>query len=81
MTGFEQNLVGDTAPDPQTVADAVARLVDTPAGERPFRTPVDGLGMNTFIDAFNEAGEQMMQGIYGAFEMGDMLRLETPEPV
>lgn len=81
VTGFEQNLVGDSAPDPQTVADAVARLVSAPAGERPFRTTVDGLGMNAFIDPFNEAGEQMMQGIYGAFEMGDMLRLKTPGAV
>ena len=81
VTGFEQNLAGDEAPDPQMVADAVARLVDTPAGERPFRTTVDGLGMNTFIDPLNEAGERTMQGIYGAFEMGDMLKLRTPEAV
>ena len=81
VTGFEQNLVGDTAPDPQTVADAVAQLVDQAAGERPFRTTVDGLGMDAFINPFNEAGEQMMQGIYGAFEMGQMLDVKTPEAV
>lgn len=81
VTGFEQNLDGDEAPDPQMVADAVAALVDMPAGERPFRTTVDGLGMNTFIDQLNETGEQTMQGIYGAFEMGDMLKLKTPEAV
>ncbi len=77
VEGFETNLVGDDAPDPQMVADAVARLVDTPAGSRAFRTTVDGLGMNTFIDSLNEAGEQTMQGIYNAFEMGPMLELKT----
>ena len=78
VTGFETNLDGDEAPNPQMVADAVAALVDTPAGSRAFRTTVDGLGMDAFINQFNEAGEQMMRGIYGAFEMGPMLELKLP---
>ncbi len=31
---------GPEAPDPQLVADAIARLIDTPAGRRPLRTTV-----------------------------------------
>ena len=53
----------------------------TPAGQRPFRTTVDGLGMKPMIDALNDAGEQTMRGIYGAFEMDAMLELKTPEGV
>ena len=81
VQGFEQNLVGDEAPDPQMVADALAALVDTPVGERAFRTTVDGLGMKPFIDSLNEAGERTMQGIYGAFDMSAMLQVQTPEAV
>ena len=29
------------SPDPATVGDEIARLVDLPAGQRPFRTSVD----------------------------------------
>ncbi|MDF1702349.1 MAG: SDR family oxidoreductase [Planctomycetota bacterium] len=79
VTGFEQHLAGEEAPSPQMVADATAALVDTPAGERPFRTTVDGLGMNGFIDPLNAAGDQATRGIYEAFEMSDMLKLKTPE--
>jgi NAD(P)-dependent dehydrogenase (short-subunit alcohol dehydrogenase family) len=37
---LERELEEPTEPDPQQVADAVARLVQTPAGERPLRTLV-----------------------------------------
>ena len=38
--GFAENLKGDEAPDPQVVADAIAKLIDTPSGQRPLRTVV-----------------------------------------
>ncbi len=75
---FEKNLDGADAPDPQMVADATAAVIDTPPGQRPFRTVVDGLGMAPAIEAINETSEQSTQGIYGAFEMSDMLKLKTP---
>lgn len=81
VEGFEQNLTGDDAPDPQRVADAVAALVETPAGERAFRTTVDGLGMDAFIDPHNASGQKMMQSIYEAFDMAPMLELQAPRTV
>ena len=38
--GFAENLKSDDAPDPQVVADAIAKLIETPAGKRPLRTRI-----------------------------------------
>jgi NAD(P)-dependent dehydrogenase (short-subunit alcohol dehydrogenase family) len=77
MQSFEQNLSGDSAPDPQSVADAVAELIDTPAGQRPFRTVVDRLGMGEHIERYNASHDQVTVGIYNAFGMSDMLKLKA----
>ncbi|MEM6359431.1 MAG: SDR family oxidoreductase, partial [Bacteroidota bacterium] len=47
---FEGALAGNPDQDPQLVADAVSKLVTTPAGQRPVRTVVDNMGMGTHID-------------------------------
>ncbi len=70
MESFGENMSGEDAPDPQWVADAVARLVDMPAGQRPFRTVVDGLGMGAPIEEYNKAHETATSTIYNAFGMG-----------
>jgi NAD(P)-dependent dehydrogenase (short-subunit alcohol dehydrogenase family) len=43
------------APDPQEVADAIAHLIETPAGERPLRTVVAIPGQQVAILRINEA--------------------------
>jgi NAD(P)-dependent dehydrogenase (short-subunit alcohol dehydrogenase family) len=76
MESFRQNFEGDNAPDPQDVADAVAGLISKPAGDRPFRTVVDGLGMGAHIVGYNKTSEEITSGVYGAFGMADMLTLK-----
>lgn len=49
--GFSDQLNAENAPDPQQIADAVADLVKTPAGQRAFRTVIDPL----------EGGESTME--------------------
>lgn len=44
-------------PDPQEVADAVARLIDLPVGQRPLRTVV-GHNFTEGVSEYNEAYEQ-----------------------
>ncbi|MEM9326753.1 MAG: SDR family NAD(P)-dependent oxidoreductase [Bacteroidota bacterium] len=73
---FEGALAQNPAQDPQLVADAIVQLAETPAGERPFRTTVDKMGMGDHISPYNDQLEQVMQGIYGAFGMGDMLKVK-----
>jgi NAD(P)-dependent dehydrogenase (short-subunit alcohol dehydrogenase family) len=45
---------GIAAPDPQEVADAIARLIEMPAGERPLRTVVAIPGQRDAILRINE---------------------------
>ncbi len=51
---FEGALAGNPNQDPQHVADAIANLISTPAGQRPVRTVVDNMGMGTHIEPYNQ---------------------------
>lgn len=67
----------DAAPDPQEVADAVAALVDTPAGQRPLRTLV---GQDAQAAAeLNRVAEQSQEGLMEAFGLADLLSISTEE--
>ncbi len=48
----------DTPPDPQEVADAVARVIDQPAGERPLHTVVAPVAQRQAPQAVNDAATQ-----------------------
>ena len=74
---FEGALAQNPAQDPQNVADAIANLVNTPAGERQVRTVVDNMGMGAHIDPYNKQLDAIHEGIFGAFGMGDMLKLKV----
>ncbi len=75
--GFNEALANNPEQDPQKVADAVADLVNGKAGERPFRTVVDNMGMGDPLKGYNDQLEQVMQGVYGAFQIDGMLKLNT----
>ena len=77
MEQFGENMMGDDALDPQWIADAAAKLIDQAAGQRPFRTVVDGLGMGELIEPYNQQHQQLTAGIYAAFGMADMLTLKA----
>lgn len=74
---FEQALASNPAQNPQNVADAIAGLVTTKAGERPFRTVVDKMGMGDQIEPYNEHLDKVTAGIYEAFGTADMLKLNA----
>jgi len=74
---FEGALASNPAQDPQNVADAIANLIATPAGQRPMRTVVDNMGMGTHIDPYNQQLAQIHEGLYTNFGMGDMLKLKV----
>ena len=67
----------EDAPDPQMVADAVLSLLETLPKERPFRTTVDGTGLNSIIESVNEAREKAMKDIYSMYEMDNLLKLNN----
>jgi len=73
LAGFEQALKANPQQDPQQVADAVARIIEMPAGQRPFRTPVDFIGMSDHIVKYNEHLEQIITGAFTNFGMQNLL--------
>ncbi|MDN3586130.1 SDR family oxidoreductase [Pedobacter aquatilis] len=59
-------------PDPQDVADAIVKLIGTPAGKRPLRTVVDPI-TGQYIEAANKAvAEEFAKGL-SVFGMGELL--------
>lgn len=74
---FKQALAANKAQNPQHVADAIVQLIETPAGQRRFRTVVDQMGMDDHIKGYNDHLEQIMSGIYNAFGIGEMLKVKV----
>lgn len=61
----------EAAPDPQIVADAALRLIDTEKGKRPFRTPLDPNSKGVDIE-YNNATEEIKKrwiAAYGLVEI------------
>lgn len=73
---FEDNdamLTGPDAPDPQDVADAIARLVATPAGARPLRTLVGG-PMTQLVEPINATTAAVQEQLLGFVGLADLTR-------
>lgn len=70
---FEQLLAATPSQDPQRVADAIAALIAQPAGQRPFRTEVDTLGMGAAVQGYNRALAELTAGLYRNFGIEHML--------
>lgn len=77
LKGFEQVLASNPAQDPGNVADAIVRLIESPAGSRPFRTIVDKMGMGDAIQPYNEQFEKISSELYAAFGLGHFRQLQT----
>ncbi len=77
FNNFEKALGANPKQNPQDVADAISALIDTPAGDRPFRTVVDKMGMGEPIEGYNQQLQQITSGIYNAFGIGDLLKLRV----
>ena len=58
-----------TPPDPQEVADAVARVIAQPAGERPLRTVVATVAQRQAPQALNNAATQAIQSFLEALHL------------
>ena len=77
LEGFQAAWGANPDQDPQIVADAIVALLASPAGERPFRTVVDNMGMSDAVGPLNQGSDAVTQGLYGAFGMADMLTLRS----
>jgi hypothetical protein len=61
-----------SSPKPQEVADAVQKLVKTPAGKRPHRVVVDTY-TGTPVDTLNAAQALHRPAVVKAYGMGEVL--------
>ena len=59
-------------PSPQMVPDAIFKLIDTPKGERPLRTVVDGM-TGEFVERANARVKEDYDNFLSAFGMQEML--------
>lgn len=73
LANFEAVLAANPQQNPQNVADAVVGLIETPAGQRAFRTTVDNLGMGAAINGYNDHSHQLTRGVYENFGIAPML--------
>jgi NAD(P)-dependent dehydrogenase (short-subunit alcohol dehydrogenase family) len=58
-----------TPPDPQEVADAIARVITQPAGERPLRTVVATVVQRQAPQALNDAATRAMHSFFEALHI------------
>jgi NAD(P)-dependent dehydrogenase (short-subunit alcohol dehydrogenase family) len=64
--GFGEAFSGPGAPDPQEVADAIAELIDLPAGGRPLRTVVGSMitaGVRELNEAYDKSRTELLSSI------------------
>jgi NAD(P)-dependent dehydrogenase (short-subunit alcohol dehydrogenase family) len=66
-------LIQTNNPDPQQVADAIVKLVETEKGKRPLRTVVDSV-TGEYIEAANDAIEAQYAKGLTLFGMGELLK-------
>lgn len=74
--GIRDSYSVDGAPNPQEVADAVATLIRTPHGQRPFRTVVDPLMGGEAPRTLNQTSDQLQSEIFEGIGMKDWLSVK-----
>lgn len=61
--------------DPQEIADAVLRLIETPAGKRPLRTDVGVTG--DFVSRLNKFTGQIQEGVLDVFGLSELTKFRS----
>lgn len=61
--------------DPQEIADAVLRLVESPAGQRPLRTDVGVTG--DFVPRLNQFTERIQEGVLDVFGLSALTKFQS----
>ena len=68
FAGFAEAFSAPDAPNPQEVADAIANLIDLPAGQRPLRTVV-GTMMTAGVRELNEQYDKSRNQLFSSLGM------------
>ncbi len=81
LHGFMSFLAANPQQNPQRVADAFDELIDMPKGERPFRTPVDFIGMGDLIQKYNAHLEQITTALLTNLGLHGLLQVKHNEGI
>jgi len=76
---MQSGVSGGGGADPAEVARAVADLVDTPFGERPFRTPTGNAGGRLF-NAYNDLAAKLQNRLLLSYGLPALLASSPPPP-
>lgn len=76
-SNMSKMLQSDEAPDPQAVADAVLDLIETPVGQRPFRTVVDPMMGGEAPETVNKTGEEIQKQLLRSMGMENLLSVKS----
>ena len=79
MTPFYAENRSATPPDPQEVADAVARVIALPAGQRPLHTVVAPAAQRPAPEAVNDTATQATQAFFQALHLPQAALEQTAE--
>lgn len=77
QAGFGEMMQGEVPNQPQHVADAMKRIIDSPEGERPMRIAVDKMMPNTAVPLNNMSAE-IMEGFLTNMQMPHLLPKAQP---
>jgi len=72
----EESLKGHPEQKPEIVAKAITDLIEMPYGKKPFRTPVDKLGLGDMANQFNQQFEEMQRTLFQQFQMDSLLTVK-----
>ncbi|NRB65137.1 MAG: SDR family oxidoreductase [Saprospiraceae bacterium] len=75
LNGYVAYVESITEQRPERVAEAVVGLVNTPFGEKPFRTVVDFSGLKEGIENYNKVLNETTKAIYTANGVANLLTL------
>lgn len=81
FTDFGKALDSNAEQNSQNVADAISILINTPTGQRKFRTVVDKMGMGEPIEGYNNQHEQLTSEIFNTFGIESMLKLQVEKEI
>jgi NAD(P)-dependent dehydrogenase (short-subunit alcohol dehydrogenase family) len=77
--GVGDMLSGPNAPNPQDVANAVLRLIETKTGQRPLRTVIDPLLGGEGPQAINQMTDQIQIQLLAGFGMEQLLGVDITD--
>jgi NAD(P)-dependent dehydrogenase (short-subunit alcohol dehydrogenase family) len=72
---FDQANAAPETPGPEEIAEAFIRLIEMPAGTRPFRT-VPTRAMAPLLEPYNVAADQLRQTAAQVFQVSELLTLK-----